>query len=62
MSSVAEIFTNLYITSSCSPASGLYAGSDFVEIWLGVRRLRRGRLVRGGFALLVPVAGVVDAF
>jgi hypothetical protein len=31
------------MTSSCAPASLLYSGSERVEIWLGVRRVRRGR-------------------
>lgn len=41
---------HLTMTISCSPGSFMYAGSECVEIWLGVRRALLGRL-----ALFVPV-------
>ena len=48
---------HLTMTISCSPGSFMYAGSECVEIWLGVLRVRRGR--RG---LFVPFPVVVAPF
>lgn len=41
------------MTSSWSPGSLLYAGKEVVESWLGVRRARRGRRVRGAPPVVV---------
>lgn len=51
------------ITSSSSPGSFMYAGSERVEIWLGVRlvRLARRSVVRVAAALLAWFVAAVPA-
>lgn len=51
--------THLTITISCSPGSFMYAGSECVEIWLGVLLVLLGRRALPAVPFCPPVAAAV---